>query len=47
MADLSLSKEITSSLKGMVSNLNTDRLTELLVAVLLGGSWFFNCTDYF
>ena len=35
MADLSISKEITSSLKGMVSNLNTDRLTELLVAVLL------------
>ncbi|WP_180050202.1 MULTISPECIES: mechanosensitive ion channel family protein [unclassified Acinetobacter] len=35
MADLNISTEITSSLKGMVANLNTDRLTELLVAVLL------------
>lgn len=35
MANTSISREVTSSLTGIVKNLNTDRITELLVAVIL------------
>ncbi|MEN3979583.1 mechanosensitive ion channel family protein [Acinetobacter sp. CWB-B33] len=35
MANTSISSEVTSSLTGIVKNLNTDRITELLVAVIL------------
>ncbi|MGE8540417.1 mechanosensitive ion channel family protein [Acinetobacter sp. ANC 3813] len=35
MANTNISTEITSSLTGMFKNVNTDRLTELLVAVIL------------
>lgn len=36
MADTNIPAEIASSLKGIFGNLNTDRLTELLVALALG-----------
>ena len=36
MADSNIPKEITSSLKGIFTNINTDRLTEILVALSLG-----------
>ncbi|MGA8884100.1 MAG: mechanosensitive ion channel family protein [Acinetobacter sp.] len=36
MADTNIPAEIASSLKGIFGNLNTDRLTELLVALVLG-----------
>ena len=36
MADSNIPKEITSSLKGVFTNINTDRLTEILVALSLG-----------
>lgn len=35
MADSNISKEITNSLKGIFTSVNTDRLTEILVAVVL------------
>lgn len=35
MANTNISAEITSSLTGIIKNLNTDRITELLVAVIL------------
>lgn len=35
MADSNIPKEITSSLKGVFTNINTDRLTEILVALSL------------
>lgn len=36
MADSNIPKEVTSSLKGIFTNINTDRLTEILVALTLG-----------
>lgn len=33
MADSNIPKEITSSLKGIFTNINTDRLTEILGSV--------------
>ena len=35
MADSNISKEITNSLKGIFTSINTDRLTEILVAIVL------------
>ena len=35
MADSNISKEITNSLKGIFTSVNTDRLTEILVAIVL------------
>lgn len=36
MADSNIPKEITSSIKGIFTTINTDRLTEILVALALG-----------
>ena len=36
MPDSNIPKEITSSIKGIFTNINTDRLTEILVALTLG-----------
>ena len=35
MADSNIPKEITNSLKGIFTNINTERLTEILVALVL------------
>ena len=35
MADSNIPKEITQSVKGIFTNINTERLTEILVAVIL------------
>ena len=35
MADSNIYKEITNSLKGIFTSINTDRLTEILVAIVL------------
>ena len=45
MANSSISAEVTNSLKGVFTSINTDRLTEIAVAIVLCFIGF-NCTFF-
>ncbi len=47
MAESQITKDVTQTITGLFTNINTDRLTEILVAVILCLIGFFNRTIYF